>query len=93
VTLKIERTSRRRKTLIRLCGEFRAEHIDQVKTELQPSGLKSALDLEEVDLVDVDSVRFLNACELAGISVVRCSPYIREWMLRERGRPEANPEM
>jgi hypothetical protein len=93
VTLKIERTLRQRKTLIRLCGEFRAEHIDQVKTELRPSGLKLALDLEEVDLVDVDSVRFLNACESAGISVVRCSSYIREWMLRERGRPEATPGM
>ena len=28
-----------------------------------------ALDLEEVDLVDVDGVRFLNECESAGISV------------------------
>jgi hypothetical protein len=43
------------------------------------------LDLEEVDLVDVEGVRFLNACEAEGISVLRCSPYIREWMLRERG--------
>ncbi len=43
-----------------------------------------ALDLEEVDLVDVDGVRFLNECESTGISILRCSPYIREWMLRER---------
>ena len=43
-----------------------------------------ALDLEEVDLVDVESVRFLNAREAEGISVLHCSPYIREWMLRER---------
>ena len=28
---------------------------------------------------------YLNACEAEGISVLRCSPYIREWMLRERG--------
>jgi hypothetical protein len=41
--------------------------------------------LEEVDLVDVQAVRFLNACEAEGISVLRCSPYIKEWMLRERG--------
>jgi hypothetical protein len=44
-----------------------------------------ALDLEEVDLVDIDGIRFLNECESAGIAVVGCSPYIREWMLRERG--------
>jgi hypothetical protein len=43
------------------------------------------LDLEEVDLVDVEAVRFLNVCEERGVSVLQCSPYIREWMLRERG--------
>jgi hypothetical protein len=42
------------------------------------------LDLEEVDLVDVEAVRFLNACEAQGVSVLHSSPYIREWMLRER---------
>jgi hypothetical protein len=45
------------------------------------------LDLEEVDLVDVEGVRFLNTCETDGIPVLHCSPYIREWMSRERGRP------
>ncbi len=45
----------------------------------------SALDLEEVDLVDIEGVRFLNACESAGVSILHCSPYIKEWMLRERG--------
>jgi hypothetical protein len=48
-----------------------------------------ALDLEEVDLVDIDAIRFLNECESAGVTVVRCSPYIKEWMLRGRGE-EAN---
>jgi hypothetical protein len=43
------------------------------------------LDLEEVDLVDVEAVRFLNTCQLKGVRMLHCSPYIREWMLRERG--------
>jgi hypothetical protein len=47
--------------------------------------------LEEVDLVDVEGVRFLNACEAEGISVLRCPPYIREWMLRERGSGKSTP--
>ena len=46
------------------------------------------MDLEEVDLVDVEGVRFLKACEAEEISVLRCLPYIREWVLRERGRPK-----
>jgi hypothetical protein len=36
-----------------------------------------------------NEVHFLNACEAEGIPVLNCSPYIREWMLRERDRPKA----
>jgi hypothetical protein len=89
MTLKIERTSGKRRTRIRLSGEFRSELLDQVKTEIERGGPRVGLDLEEVDLVDVEAVRFLNTCEADGISVLHCSPYIREWMSRERGRPKA----
>ena len=89
MTLKIERISGKRRTRIRLSGAFRSEHLDQVKAEIERGGPRVALDLEEVDLVDVEGVHFLNACEVDGISVLHCSPYIREWMLRERGRPKA----
>ena len=91
MTLKIDRISGRRGTRIRLCGAFRSEHLDQVKAEIERGGPRIALDLEEVDLVDVEGVRFLNACEAEGISVLRCSPYIREWMLRERGSSKSTP--
>ena len=84
LTLRIDRISERRKTRIRLCGEFRVEHIDQVKAELSSGGTPVALDLDEVDFLDVECVRFLNKCEAEGISMLHCSPYIKEWMLRER---------
>jgi len=51
------------------------------------------LDLEELDLVDIEGVRFLNACESAGVSILHCSPYIREWMLQERSRPKDHLEL
>ena len=89
MTLKIERISGKRGTRIRLSGALRSEHFDQVKAEIGRGGPEVALDLEEVDLVDVDGIRFLNAWEAEGIQVLNCSPYIREWMLRERGRLEA----
>ena len=89
MTLRIERIPGKRRTRIRLSGAFRSEHVDQVKTEVERGGSQVALDLEEVDLVDVEGVRFLNACEAEGILVLSCSPYIREWMLRERDRPKA----
>jgi hypothetical protein len=85
MTLKIERTSGGRDMRIRLSGQLRSEHLSQVKSEVERAGQPVALDLEEVDLVDVDGVRFLNECESAGIPVLQCSPYVREWMQRERG--------
>jgi hypothetical protein len=85
MTLKIERISDKRRRRIRLSGGFRVEHIDQVKAEIERCDPKVALDLEEVDQVDIDAVRFLNACQSQGIRVLHCSAYIREWMLLERG--------
>jgi len=60
-----------------------------VKAELRSGGPRVVLDLDEVDLVDIECIRFLNACESAGVSILHCSPYIREWMVRERGLPKA----
>jgi len=90
MTLKIEWISDKCK--IFLSGQLRSETLGQLKSEVERGGPQLALDLEEVDLVDIDGVRFLNACESAGVSILHCSPYIREWMLQERGRPKADPE-
>lgn len=88
MTLRIERIEAR----IRMCGEFRSEHLDQVKAEIERCGSPVVLDLEELDLIDVEGVRFLNACKAKGISVLHCSPYIRAWMSRERKRPVARTQ-
>jgi len=88
MTLRIERG----RAQIRLSGEFRSEHLDQVKAEIELCESRPVLDLEELTLIDAESVRFLNACEASGISVLHCSPYIRKWMLREQSRPEASAE-
>lgn len=82
MTLRIERCKDR----IRLSGELRIAHLDQVKRETEGCESPVVLDLEEVDLIDLEGVCFLNTCEAKGISVLHCSPYIREWMLQERIR-------
>jgi hypothetical protein len=89
MTLKIERFRAR----IRLSGELRSERLAQVKAELRKCGKSAVLDLAEVNLADVEGVRFLNGCEAKGISVLHCSPYIREWMALERSRTKAHPEV
>ena len=58
--------------------------------QLEASGPGAVLQLDEVTLVDVDVVRFLNRCELEGIVLVNCSPYIREWMSREQNRSQGS---
>ena len=63
MTLKIERYSDGLSTTIRLIGRMRAEHLEELKTQIRESGSKIALDLEEVNLVDVDVIRFLGTCQ------------------------------
>jgi hypothetical protein len=48
------------------------------------------LQMDEVTLVDVDVVRFLNKCETEGVRLINCSPYIREWMSREKTAAKYN---
>jgi hypothetical protein len=80
----MERFSVRRGTRIRLSGELRNEQLKDLRTEIQRSGPQVILDLDELNLVDIDAVRFLNACGAQGVKIVNRSPYIREWMYRER---------
>ena len=82
MTLRIDRVEER----VRLSGEFRSEHLHQVKAEMDQCGSPSVLDLEEVDLVDIDAIQFLNSCEVRGVSVLNASAHIRAWMAQERER-------
>jgi hypothetical protein len=82
--LKIQRILDKRKTRIRLSGELRCEDLGQVRAEIAQGGPRVVLDLEEVDLVDLQGIRFLNAWRAGGMSVLHCSPYIRKWMLCEQ---------
>jgi len=92
MTLKIEPIFGEGKTRIRLSGQLRSEHLGQLKIEIARHRSRVALDLEEVERVDLDGVRFLNECESAGISILHCPPYIREWMVQERNRPKDQSE-
>ena len=84
MTLKIERSLGQSRAQIRLSGEFRVDQVQHVKAEIELCGRRVALDLEEVVLVDIEAVRFLNQCQSEGIRTMHCSPFIREWMRREQ---------
>lgn len=85
MTLRIERGREGERTMISLIGRVGVEHLDELKGQISTGASALILDLEEVNLVDVEAVRFLVSLERLGTEVRNASPYIREWMSRVRG--------
>ena len=84
MVLRIEKVSDGPLVTLRLSGRLQSEHVDQLKAQIEGSTQKVTLDLEEVKLVDRDVVRFLGHCEENGVHLNQCSPYIRDWIDREK---------
>ena len=94
---KIEKVAEGNTTVLRLVGRINAEHLEELSkliADAEPHVVK--LDLSEVTLVDLNVVRFLGNQEGQGVELVKCSPYIREWIQREQtvnsGQQEDDPE-
>lgn len=84
MTLRIEKSSDDRGVVLQLIGRIRLEHLEELKSQIGKAESLVALDLECVTLVDLEVVHFLATCEKAGIEMLHCSPYIREWIRREQ---------
>jgi len=84
MALRIEKVSAGPVVILLLSGRLQSEHVDQLKAQLEGSTQRIILDLEEVKLVDREVVRFLALCEANGVELKQCSPYIRDWIDRER---------
>ena len=84
MTFKIEKYRDGHSTTIRLIGRMRAEHLSELEKQIKESESKIVLDLEELNLVDVEAVRFLGMCEKQGVTLLNCSAYIRDWIAKER---------
>ena len=85
MAIRIEKETHRLKTMIRVSGRLQLAHLEELKTQLEAAQSRIVLDLHGVTLVDVETVRFLNACEQEGVEILHCWPYIQEWMRREKG--------
>jgi hypothetical protein len=85
VTLKIDTSVLPECTVLILSGRMEASHIAQLKEliELQRPSQRMVMDLKDVKLADRDAVKFLGACEDAGVSLRNCPAFIREWIARE----------
>ncbi len=90
VTLKIETASDGETATLRLIGRLESGNLGELEAQVRRLRPRLVFDLDEVALVDVAVVRFLIACESDGVALVRCAPYIREWMDRERREGEGD---
>jgi anti-anti-sigma regulatory factor len=93
MTLRIELLPEGPSTTIRLIGRIRAEHLVELKAQIKGSRKPVVLDLEELNLVDAEVVRFLGTCLVEGIRLVNCSPYINNWIAQEHGRGSCDSEL
>jgi len=94
---KIDKVTEGNATVLRLVGRINAQHLDELNQLITGANRKLVkLDLSEVTLVDLNVVRFLGDQERQGVELVKCSPYIREWIQREQtvssGKQEDDPE-
>jgi hypothetical protein len=86
--LRIEKDSGGCFHKLRLSGRIQSDQIASIRSEMDCDCPRKILDLSEVTLVDLGVVQFLIACEDAGVELVECPAYVREWMLRERADGE-----
>jgi hypothetical protein len=88
MTLRITAGSDGQRTTLRLSGRIRSTDIESIREAMNGKAERIVLDLEEVTLVDLDVVRFLGVSESEGVELVNRSPYIRDWILKERNLDE-----
>ena len=83
---RIETAARGRFTVLTLSGRIEKQAIGELKRlfECQTDHRDIVLDLKDVSVIDREVMRFLAHCEVDGVKLENCAPYIREWMERER---------
>jgi ABC-type transporter Mla MlaB component len=84
MTFKIETIRSRNRTILKISGRLQRENLAELNKQMGTDPARTVLDVSEVTLVDLEVVRFLNACQDQGVECANPSPYIRAWMTRER---------
>jgi predicted metal-binding protein len=87
MTFRIETVARGKLTVFVLSGRSEKKAIAELRRllELQANYRGIVLDLKDVRVIDRDALHFFAGCEADGVKLENCTPYIREWMEREKG--------
>jgi hypothetical protein len=72
--------------VFRVSGRMQIECVDTIKELIEEETAKLALDLSEVTLANRDAATFLAVCELKGIELRNCPPFLRGWVDEEQAR-------
>ena len=83
--LRIQR-SENGEVVFTLSGQMDEEPIAELETLInsEANGRRVVLDLKDLTLVNENAITFLESCESNHIKLENCSPYIREWINRQR---------
>ena len=86
MTFRIETAARNGCTVFALSGRIEAEAIAELRKlfERQADSCGIVLDLKDVSVVNRAAMHFFVSCEADGVKLENCTPYIREWMDREK---------
>ncbi len=72
--------------VLRVAGHIQSEHVSTIEELIAREGGRVSIDLSELTLVDRDVVSYLAVCEMRGIELRNCPPFLREWLNREQSR-------
>jgi len=86
MTFRIENAARGTFTVFILSGRIETPAIAELRRlfKCQTDYQDIVLDLKDVSVIDREVMRFLLRCEAVGVRLENCTPYIREWMEREK---------
>ena len=88
MTLMINISRNGMQTAFTLIGRINAKEVVELQTlfDAVELGKSIVVDLNEVQLVDPDGIRFLAGCEENGAQLKNCPAYVREWIDKERSQ-------
>jgi hypothetical protein len=90
MVLRIELSRREGFKIFQLSGVIDEGYIAELDELFGPAAdyRYVVADLNDIQIVDRAAVHFLLRCELQGLKIENCPPYVREWMAREAGNVE-----
>ena len=88
--LKIHRSANDEEVIFSLSGRMDSESTSELEhlIRAETKHRRIVLNLEDLTLVGQCDVDFLAHCEAAGIKLVKCARYVRDWIAKQRRESE-----